>query len=887
MLIERQGSLRALRKLLERAVAGRGSIALVRGEAGIGKTTLLNAARERMNDDVRFLWGSCNALFTPQPLGPLHDMAAGFSDDTRELLENRVGTSALHPKLVDELGSASYPTVLVIEDVHWADNATLDLLKYLGRRISLIPAVIVLSFRNDEVDEKHPLTAILNSFPRACTHSIDLKPLSPDGVEKLCGASGFKAEGARFYEVTGGNPFFVNELIASGGRPDESIPASIKEAVNTRLSHLSPVEREFLETLSVLPSSIPTEILQPLFGDEGELFAMAAIGRKLLLQDDGSILRFRHELARLATMARLPPTRQREINARLLSALIEADDFEPPLDQLVHHAAGALDGKRVLEYAPRAAERAAAVGAHQEAAAHLQTALHFVDEAEPELAAEIYERWAYEAGLSLCIDDEVIDARRHAITLWRALGRNEKVAENLRWLSRLHWYRAESAEANRFADEAVRLLEDSPPSAERAMAYSLRSQLHMLNDNMQEAVEWGEKALALAEELDEPEIRAHALCNVGTAEAFRGSASGVDRLHESLAIARENGYHEHAARVYTNLSEYAVEFKQFDLAERITSEGIAFDTQNDLDSWTHYLVGRQAQLRCEEGRLRDAETISRGVLALDRLTLLMKLPARLVLARVLVLIGAKDAEETLSKVVEDAIATEEPQHIVPAHLTRVLHGWLSEQPRMLKESLYELISIGENNMHAWHRAELAVWGQRFEIDVPVAFSESAPEPHALELRGERIASAAAWNKLGACPSAALALARGTKLDEMSAALELSRELGAKALEARIYRTAEQIGLAQDLPKRRRGPYHVARNHPLGLTNKEQLVLSLLVEGLSNSEIATALSRSQRTVENHVSSILKKMAVDNRMEAMLRVQNEPWLIEAEAAASNDR
>lgn len=877
MLIERQEPLQILRQLQDRAASGRGSIALVRGEAGIGKTTLLTAARERMNDDVRFLWGGCNALFTPQPLGPLHDMAAGFSSGTRELLDKRVGTAALHPKIVEELKSAPSPTMFVIEDVHWADNATLDLLKFLGRRISLIPAVVVLSFRNDEVDEQHPLTAILDALPKGCTQAIDLKPLTPDGVDKLCGAAGFQAEGARLHEVTGGNPFFLHELLASGGRPDQTIPASIKEAVNTRLSHLSQAEREFLEVLSVLPGSIPEQILQPLFGSDGELFAMAAIGRKLLLQDESRSLRFRHELARLATMARLPPTRQREINARLLTALIEAEGFEPSLDQLVHHAAGALDGERVLEYAPRAAERAAAVGAHQEAAAHLLTALQFVDVAEPELAAEIYERWAYEAGLSLRIDDDVIDARRHAITLWRALGRKEKVAENLRWLSRLHWYRAESAEANRFADEAVRLLEDSPPSAERAMAYSMRSQLHMLNDNMPKAIEWGEKALALAEELDEPEIRAHALCNVGTAEAFRGNSQGVDHLNQSLVIAREHGHHEHAARVYTNLSEFAVEFKQFELAERITSEGIAFDTQNDLDSWTHYLVGRQAQLRCEQGRLRDAETIARGVLALDRLTLLMKLPARLVLARVLVLFGSDDADEILSDTVEHAAATEEPQHIVPAHLTRVLHGWLGEQPHVAESSLNELIAVGADNMHAWYRAEIAVWGKRLDFDVPAEFAESAPEPHALELGGRRSESADAWNALGAPLSAALGLARGDALDELSAALDLSRSLGATALETRIQRTAESLGLADELPKRKRGPYQVARNHPLGLTKKEQVVLSLLAEGLSNSEIAKAVSRSKRTIENHVSSILRKLSVGNRMEAMLRVQNEPWLV----------
>ncbi|HNP66165.1 MAG TPA: LuxR C-terminal-related transcriptional regulator, partial [Woeseiaceae bacterium] len=519
----------------------------------------------------------------------------------------------------------------------------------------------------------------------------------------------------------------------------------------------------------------------------------------------------------------------------------------------------------------------AAVGAHQEAAAHLLTALRFVDVAEPELAAEIYERWAYEAGLSLRIDDDVIDARRHAITLWRALGRKEKVAENLRWLSRLHWYRAESAEANRFADEAVRLLEESPPSAERAMAYSMRSQLHMLNDNMPMAIEWGVKALTLAEKLDEPEIRAHALCNVGTAEAFRGDCRGVDRLNESLVIAREHAFHEHAARVYTNLSEYAVEFKHFELAERITSEGIAFDTQNDLDSWTHYLVGRQAQLRCEQGKLRDAETIARGVLALDRPTLLMKLPARLVLARVLVLLGSDDAEETSSNALEHSATTEEPQYIVPALLTRTLHGWLSEQPHMVERSLNELVAIGADSMLEWYRAEIAVWGRHFGVKIPAEFARSAPEPHALELQGDRVKSADAWTALGAPLSAALTLARGSQLDALSAALNLSRDLGAEALAMRIQQTAKVLGVADDLPKSKRGPYQFARSHPLGLTKKEQAVLSLLAEGLSNPEIATAMSRSKRTIENHVSSVLKKLGVENRMGALLRVQNEPWLV----------
>src|SRR5690606_40088483 len=109
-----------------------------------------------------------------------------------------------------------------------------------------------------------------------------------------------------------------------------------------------------------------------------------------------------------------------------------------PLDLLVHHTAGALDGKRVLELAPRAARVAASAGAHREAAAHFATALRFVDEAEPEMAAELYENWAYEAGLALGIDDEVLEARRHAMTRWRAPGRTDKVGGKRRCPAYLH-----------------------------------------------------------------------------------------------------------------------------------------------------------------------------------------------------------------------------------------------------------------------------------------------------------------------------------------------------------------------------------------------------------------------------------------------------------------
>ena len=609
------------------------------------------------------------------------------------------------------------------------------------------------------------------------------------------------------------------------------------------------------------------------------MLAMAAVGRQLLVHAEDQRLRFRHELARLATLSRLSAARRRELHERILEAFL-ASPTQPPLEQVVFHAAGALDGERVLEFAPQAAKVAARIGSHRQAAAHLSTALQFVEDAPSQLAARLYEQWAYEAGLALLNYDEVIKARRHAITLWRALGQSTKVGENLRWLSRLHWYRGESAEADRFANEAVRVLEDAPPCAELAMAYSTRSQLYMLNDQMDEAVAWGRHALQLAEQFENVEVRIHALNNVGTAKAFRQDRTGLEELKASLDLALEYGYHEHSARVYTNLAEYGVEFRDFELAEQIIAEGIAFDTQNDLDAWTHYLVGRQAQLRLKQGRLRDAETIASGVLRLRGLTLLMRLPALIVLAKCRVRLGEPDARELLDKALRDALATDEPQYIVPVRLACVEAAWLWGQLEIALTQLHELAETGAEKMHRWDRGEVAVWSQRCGTEAPAEFLVDLPSPHMAELAQDIDGAGRAWLALDTPIPAALAFLQAgaaTRVEHVIEAARLLDKLEAKGALDKAREMARELGISSRMPRRRRGPYKAAKNHPLGLTQREQDVLALLARGASNAQIAENLGRSLRTIEHHVSAILSKLHVRNRMEATLRIHNEPWLL----------
>lgn len=883
MLIERDEPLESLLGAARRALAGHGSTVILSGEAGIGKTSVLRDFAQRIGNKHRVLWGGCEALFTPRPLGPLQDMARALDRRVTGLLNETAAPDRLFPILLESLQEATKSTVLVFEDVHWADNATLDLVKYLGRRVSSVRAMLVLTVRSDETGVEHPLTHVLGDLPSPATTRIALQPLSPQGVALLAQQSG--RSGADLHRITAGNPFFVTELLAGNHATPAQIPPSVRDAVWSRVSRLAKPEREVLEAICIVPWSVERWLLRALLGAEADVSVDRCVARGVLQRDDQGAVRFRHELARQATLDRLSPAAQQVLHARVEAAMSEVpgDLANASLSRRVHHAAGADNGPRVLELAPQAAAQAARLGAHQEAAAHLATALRYVTQAPPALAAQLHEDWAYEAGLALRIDDKVIEARQRAIALWRDVGRLDKVGLNLRWLSRLHWYRGEAQRANDYADQAVRELEGLPPGPELAMAYSARSQLHMLHDRIDEAVEWGLRAIALAEQTGETETRVHALNNVGTALLLSGRPGGRERMEESLALALEHGFHEQAARAYTNFAEYAVIFKDFALAERVLAEGIAFDTRHDLDAWTHYLVGRQAQLRMEQGRLREAETIARGVLRLDRLTLVMRLPALTVLGRVCVRLGESDGPTLLEQALKEGLATGEPQNIAPVRLALAEAAWLAEDMNPCHEQLTELAAMRLGSFDPWELGELATWCRRSGMKLPPSLPlERAAAPRAAELRGDPAAAAEEWSRLGLPYEAALALMQVVGAEAGAAvarAVSMFEAIEARPAALLARRMAGRLGVTGQLPKARRGPYASARRHPLGLTRREIEILGLIAEGMSNRDIARRLVRSLRTVEHHVSALLGKLNATNRMDVMLRLRSEPWLLPA--------
>jgi len=869
---------------LQNAVAsahrGRGCTVLVTGEAGIGKSCLLRQLVRNLDNRELVLWGSCDDLFSPRPLGPLRDMAPKLGEALLELLDSGAPATRLFTALHELLDRSLRPAVLVFEDVHWADEASLDLIRYLGRRINGLPCAMLLSYRDDEVGEQHPLNHVLADLAPHDLSRLSLAPLSPAAVGLLAVQAGRPAAG--LHAATGGNPFYVTEVLGSGVcDAEQGVPSSVRDAVRARLSRLDAEEREVLDRLSLIPGPIPLWLLSAWLPPELLAALDRCAARGLLRLQDGA-LSFRHVLARRATADSVAPLKRAAWHAQLAGLLAAPPAGVPAvaLPQRLHHALQAGDAAQVLALAPRAAREAAAVGAHREAAKHLDCALRFAAQASAEQLASLFESWSYEAGLSV-IDARVIDARHQAVELWQTLGRRDKVGHNLRWLSRLSWYQGDGELAGRYAERAVAVLEGAPACAELAWAYAARAQLFMLQDHTDAAIEWGQRAIVLAQRLDEAEVLCHALNSVGTAELFSGREGGQAKLAHSLQLALLHGFDEQAARVYSNTSEHAVVFRNYARAEPLLLAGIAFDRQHDLDAWTHYLEGWLAELRMQQGRLAEAESIALAVLAVPRLTAIMRLPALTVLARVRMRRAAADAGELLQQALAVALGTGETQRIVPVVTAMAEQHWLDGSLPACRAALAHLQGRDTVGVIAWAAGELAVWQRRAGHGAWPGSSGAAPWD--LELQGDAAAAAAAWSELGAPCEAALAL--------LQAAIEGGREQGAEALAralqqfesvghargaARVRRLARELGLRAALPGLQRGRYLSARLHRYGLTAREQQMLALIAQGLRNTDISQQLGLSRRTVEHHVSALLAKLAVRDRNHALELARREGLL-----------
>lgn len=809
---------------LETARAEGGRLVFVGGEAGVGKTALVRSFAAGLGTPV--LHSACENLTTPTPFGPFLDLGLELGDEPRQ-----VATAVL-----DELRRAP---LLVLEDVHWADGATLDALRVLGRRLEATDALVLATYRDDEVEGDHPLRLVLGELAttRAVVR-ISVPRLSLDAVCEL--AEPHDADGGAIHRLTHGNAFYVTEILEAGS---ETLPETVRDAVLARASRLGRAARRLVDVVSVVPGRAELWLLEIVAA--GELEALDECLTSGVLHADGDSVAFRHEVARLAVERAVAPHRRRALHGEILLALVPTSDFS----RLAHHAEEAGDAAAVLEYAPAAARRATEVSAHREAAAQYARALRHADGLTAGERAPLLAAYAQEAHV-IGRHEASAEASLEAIEHYRRLGDTLQEGALLARLPTTYISLGRNADAEAASLNAIELLNRLPAGAELVAAYCMQASLRMLNRDNADGVVWGQRALAAAERLDDEEGRSFALNVIGTSHVMAGKIDrGVGFLLRSLELARMQDNEVRINSALGMLGSGLGEMYELELAEIYLREQIAFGEPREL-----FVGYAQAWLACVQlyrGRWDEVAPLAR--IAVASRSRISEITGLIALGRLRARRGDPGVQEALDQALELSLPGGHLQRLGHVRAARAESAWLAGDGEQASEEARAVYPLALEKRHLWFAGELAYW--QWKASALGAAPEWIAEPYRLEIAGTASEAAAAWRKRG-CPYEA-ARSLGESSDEESLLLALAEldRLGARPAATQLRR---RLGI--------RGPRGTTRANPAGLTARDLDVLRLVATGKRNTDVAAELVLSPRTVDHHVSAILRKLQVRTRGEA---------------------
>ena len=852
MLLEREETRSRLEAALQGARAGNGCIVSLEGEAGIGKTSAALDFVGAHRADAQVYVGGCEHLSTPEPLGPLRDIER---DSRGRFSVSGNSQLATFEGLLRLLTSARDPGLLLIEDLHWADDPTLDLFRYLGRRIRTARLLVIATFRNDEAPSHSRLAALWADMPRDSRERIVLERLSPQAVATLAERGGH-ATAEELYAVTGGNPFHVTEYLATGR---SGVPHSVRDATLVRTARLSARARRALDCAAIFPRQIDQSLLR-LLAEDAEDSGVEECMRAGMLSAHGETLAFRHELARRAVHEAMSPLRRRELHAAALELLKSRPQVRAA--ELAHHAQQAGATEDLVRFSRHAADEAGALGAHRESFAHLARALEHGTWLSNAERADVLTRQA-EAGEQCGAFSEAIAAIQEAIAARKLAGDIVGLGDALRIAARLHWFHGQSELAEEVAAEALEVLRDHAETWQYAMALSTQSQLDMLAERTQLAVARGLEAMVLAEHLGCSDIYLHALTNVTTTRCSMKVEAGVGEMLGAIAEAHRRGQPDLLPRLYSNLTYMMTCDRRYEGLFGHLDAGINAAVARDNTPLEAYMRGSRALALLDLGRLQEAASEAEFVVYGPYPRGTSRFNARIALARARMRMGIPE-----DGVLDEARALPTSQRDImrsaPLAVVDAEALWLGLPRPGARE---QLRAAFEACVHAvgqtWNLAATALWLKILgETDAPATeITTRLRPPYQRHIAGAWREAASAWGELGCPYEQAIALSAGDEPARREA-LALFDKIGAIPAAARLRREM-RAGGTRSVP---RGPIGKTRANPAGLTGRQAQVFALLVKGLSNSQIARRLSISPKTAEHHVSAIIARLGVTTRAEA---------------------
>jgi DNA-binding CsgD family transcriptional regulator/tetratricopeptide (TPR) repeat protein len=853
-LLERTSQLQALHFALDQVKAreGEGCVALVYGEAGIGKSTLVEHFLNECKNKWRILQGACDSLFTPRPLGPLYDIALQTRGQLLQLLDSESNRTTIFSACLNQLQEDA--SILVIEDVHWADEATLDLLKYLGRRIHQTVSMMLLTYRDDELGVDHPLRILLGDLASSQSlHRIPVSQLSKDAVHEL--AKNREVDLVELHRLTDGNPFYVTEVLAV----ESGIPETIRDAVLARAARLSLSARAVLEAAAVIGSRVEPWLLTQIAGIEPAPIEECIARGMLHSQADYYV--FRHELTRQTILESISFHKRLEFHRRILDALKDSPDTRNDWVRLANHAEELRDGNAVLEFAPVAARQASARSSHREATSLYELALRFADSLPPAEHAGILEAYIQELEFKNRVAD-AIPVLQKTIEIWRSLEDRLREGANLEALAEAYHLLGRNTESEDVSKTAIAMLEALSPSAELARAYKGQCYIRMMHRDCTEAIVWGEKAIALAEHFGDIETLARTYDYLGSAMLIIEYERGRMLLEKSLALGHQANLTFTVAGALDHLGEISVEVYELTNADAYLAQGIKHSMERDDDYHLQSMLPSQVLTRLYQGRWVEAGEIAAQTLARTDLDIDARSYALLALGRLHARQGMSDARSILEEALKLSMRADSVPHMGRIQVARLEEAWLTGENwgRVLEETrlIYNL-AVGKK--HPWIVGELAFW--RWRVGDKITPPDWIARPFAMQIAGDWRAAATEWEQLFCPYEQGMALMDGDEAAQREA-FEIFDRLGGNPISEKLKQKMRIQGAR--LP---RGPRPSTRENPFGLTAREMEILSCLTEGSSNNAIASQLSLSIRTVEHHITSILQKMEIQSRNEAAAR------------------